>query len=321
MSMDWTLVINLPLAVLPGLGWLALFAWWHRADREMIRRLARVFVLGCVMCVPAGEVNAALRQSLGVDDRVTLALALVLVAGPGEEILKFLIVWSEVFRRWRFRSERDGIVFAAASGLGFAAYENAAAMQDLGMSVLAARGWACSLAHVACSAVFGYYLGLAKARRYRTGACVGEGLVLAGLLHGAYDLAVALDDRCVFPAAFVLASIAAATLRGGSGPLIARIAPLRAAAPARPAASAGYQRRRFPLASKAPAVARVNAALDAMDSIEEDARRRAIPEALEFLDQRLFEKVAQLTHDPVDAVRADAIKAHKEMKRRLLRRE
>lgn len=319
--MDLSLLVHLPLALVPGLAWLLVFALRFKPDADARRLIVKIFVLGTVMCVPAGELNAAFKHAIDPASGtgwLARLLAFVLIVGPSEEALKFLIVWTGAYRRWRFKTELDGVIFASASALGFATYETAQTMQVHGMRVLLVRGWACALAHIGFSAVLGHYLGLAKARRYRAGPCIAEGLALAALLHGLYDFLVTRDEELVYPVVLALGLLHLALRRGWLKPMVAVVAPRWMEPEPRPApAAAGYQRRRFPVQTRPPAAGRVQAALEAMESLDEEPRRRALAEALEVIDQRLYEKAGELAHDPVAGVRAEAERVRAALRKRL----
>lgn len=317
--MDFTLLLNFCIALIPGLFWLAVLALRHTQDPEFRRLVFKTFFLGMAICTPAGFINSSLTGFFEVKNSVFAQfLMYVFVVGPNEEGLKFLIVWSEGYRRWRFRSEMDGIVLASASALGFATYENAVYMQQFGIKVLLLRAWACALGHLCFSAIFGFYLGLAKAKRYAAGPIIGEGLALAAFFHGMYDLAVTIDGRLMYVVVPCLLAYYTALTHGRFRPILSVIAPRWVAYEApQQKASTSFQKRRFPTATRADAVMRVTEVIDQLGSLDEDQRRAGLEAARSLVDQRIFEAVAALTHDPVESVRTAAEGVHKEMRRQL----
>lgn len=112
--MDIVAVLSLSLA--PGILWLWFFS---RRDREPEpkRLLFRMFFFG-MLAMPAA---ALLERPL----RGHTFLQVVLLAPLIEEGLKLLILRFTIYRHERFRRPVDGIIYAAAVALGFAAAENA----------------------------------------------------------------------------------------------------------------------------------------------------------------------------------------------------
>ena len=86
--------------------------------------IAIVFVLGILICLPAGILNNFMFVNFGdVGSEKDLTHSFL---GPAwtEEILKFLVLYSIVLRRTEFNEPMDGIVYGVVASLGFATYEN-----------------------------------------------------------------------------------------------------------------------------------------------------------------------------------------------------
>jgi len=313
-----TLILNFLLALIPGLAWLAFLAIRYKSEPAARWSIFRVFVLGLVMCVPAGLVNTALQTLVtrGASNPVLGHLILfMLVVGPNEEILKFLVIWSEAYRKWPFQDESDGMIFASASAIGFATYENALYMEQFGMRVLLVRAWLCVLAHVGFSAIFGHYLGLAKARRYRAAPLIAEGLFLAAVFHGTYDFMVTTWPGSVYGVVLVLVAYCVLLRMGFLVPYLNLIAPGMMTVEVSPDAMKEFEGRRFPVLTRPESQDAVLRLLENMDSLDEDSRLEALEEAIHVLDLRVFQAVKSLRHDPVEAVRRSAEAAFIEMKR------
>jgi RsiW-degrading membrane proteinase PrsW (M82 family) len=119
--------------------------------------------------------------------RLWLAMA---IAGPVEEFAKFVAVAVVVWFQPNFDEPIDGIVYAGATGAGFALVENFLFMQDDPSSILA-RAPAATGAHILFAALWGGALGHAKHVRrtaYRFGI-MAVGLTLGSICHGMFDLA------------------------------------------------------------------------------------------------------------------------------------
>ncbi len=115
-------------------------------------------------------------------------LGAILVIGVSQEFLKYAAVRFSVFGSAEFDEPIDGIVYATASGLGFATVLNIAFVVnsggvDLGAGVI--RMTVIALAHASFAGVVGYYLGLEKFEK-RPVWSTAVGLALAALLNGIF---------------------------------------------------------------------------------------------------------------------------------------
>ena len=85
--------------------------------------IALVFGLGVLICLPAGIINKFMEVNFS---NIFSERLLYSFLGPawGEEILKFLILYTIVLKRNEFNEPMDGIVYGVVASLGFATYEN-----------------------------------------------------------------------------------------------------------------------------------------------------------------------------------------------------
>lgn len=316
--MDLELLLYFLIALVPGLFWLFVLALRYRSDRETRLLILKTFVLGMAICTPAGFFNSWLTGIFKGDGWLTDLLMMICVVGPNEESLKFLIVYSEVYRKWRFRTEMDGIIFATASAIGFATYENATYMQRFGIQVLYLRAWACVVGHLCFSAVFGYYLGLAKSKKYNPTPCIAEGLVLAALCHGSYNFLVGRSDQAIYVVVPCLVGFYAILRQGWLRPILSFVAPgwMAYRASAGPTVLA-FQRKRFPVHERGVPAQQVARVLESLNDLRDETRLAGLDAASSVHDQRVYERVRELTHDPVEAVRVSAAQRAAEMKRLL----
>lgn len=314
-------VVLLAIALIPGLFWLFLLAWLGRREPGFRATLLKIFVLGMAICIPAGLFNTSLQLSLfghEPEDSLQRFLLFMIVVGPVEEGLKFLILYSEVYRRWQVRTPRDGVLLSTASAIGFATYENAHYAEMFGVEVLAVRGWACVMAHVGFSAVFGHYLGLAKTRRFSERACLVEGLALSAALHGLYDFWIDGGELVLY--AFLAGlTVLYAVLRGFAlRPLSVMLFPALTRAALPEAGRAAVEADEFPEACGAER-GRADAVLLKLDADDERERLDGLLQARGLSDRKLQRKVRALRHDPVEDVRRLAAEIAGEMKNRLKR--
>jgi RsiW-degrading membrane proteinase PrsW (M82 family) len=186
------------LSVVPALG-LAAYVWrWDVTSAEPVGMLVVTFLLGFLLAGLAAVLNTTLDGLFG-EAGLGLVLFFFLVVGPVEETVKWLAVRLYAYRSTEFDAVVDGAVYGAMAGLGFATIENAlyiteqylnaagaVAPLQASLATAATRSLA-GPGHVLYSGVAGYYLGLAKFNPRKRGPIVVKGLLVATLLHAAYN--------------------------------------------------------------------------------------------------------------------------------------
>jgi RsiW-degrading membrane proteinase PrsW (M82 family) len=188
-------------ALLPffiSLAWLSFVRRFDRARPEPLWLVLATFALGAVSVMPAGLLEYALSEATpwldptvatfgGQIAALPLAVAVsTVVVGVAEEGAKLLAVWVLAFRRREFDEPVDGIVYACAAALGFAAAENVKyfAFGRMSGSVIAIRGFLTVPAHMFFAAIWGYALGQTLVSRRRR---VLAFAALAAAAHGLFD--------------------------------------------------------------------------------------------------------------------------------------
>src|ERR1700733_12601056 len=160
------------------------------------------FLLGAASISLLGAARAPFISLLAVTDNPGLALALRSIFGIAapEEIVQVLVIVAVSWRRQPFADPMDTVVYGAAAGLGFAAYENLAYLvqhPDMWRSLAVLRSVLTVPFHGALGVIAGAYLAIARSgaalgahRRHRDWARImSRILVLAGPvgLHAAFD--------------------------------------------------------------------------------------------------------------------------------------
>jgi RsiW-degrading membrane proteinase PrsW (M82 family) len=199
----WAVVLILA-AVLPGLSLLILLNSAEIRLRGGVRlRFGRpwgpvilAFAVGVVAAWPAYWIEVGLdHDPWRMTNLGAMFLFWLIVAGLTEECCKFAMFHlGPALTRW-YREEYDGILFAAAVGLGFATIENLFYVRDMGMEAARVRAFTAVPAHAMLGVLLGSYLGMARARARLGWSSMGlplAGLLLAIFLHGAYDLLACL---------------------------------------------------------------------------------------------------------------------------------
>jgi RsiW-degrading membrane proteinase PrsW (M82 family) len=180
-------------AILPAL----LLLWFFSSrDRfpEPPKAIWTTFVLGVLTIIPAALIELALeRAGYGLSGLSSAVFKAFVVAAAVEELFKLSVLQAYSFRSRYFNETMDGIVYGAASGLGFATLENILYVLGPGggIGVSALRAILSVPGHALWGAVLGFYAGSGRlCGRPVTGSL--KGLAAAIALHGTYDVPVML---------------------------------------------------------------------------------------------------------------------------------
>jgi RsiW-degrading membrane proteinase PrsW (M82 family) len=194
-------IVGLALAPLAFLLWF--FYTRDRLNPEPRGLVLRIFLLGLLAFVPV----FAVRQWVPLPAWLMAVVVVPVLA----ELAKFWVVRAGVYDHPEFDEPVDGIIFAAAAGLGFATLEVIGSMlyayfsvTRLGVPEAAAAAWPAVLnmfalkglltgpGHALWSSLWGYALGLARFAPQPQGL-VRNGLLAAMLAHAAFN-ALALES-------------------------------------------------------------------------------------------------------------------------------
>lgn len=193
-----------------SLFWLQYFDLKDALQPEPRRRLAQAFGLGMLAVGIAwagyAAVAAAGLPSSPPEGSGDTILYCLLVVGPIEEGAKFLVARAVCFRWKEFDERIDGLVYAAAVALGFAAVENFLFLRALPWHTGLVRALVSPLTHSLFAAVWGFGASRALlAARTPASRFLWQALTLvaAMVLHGTYDIAVLLDGAAPAAAAVV----------------------------------------------------------------------------------------------------------------------
>ena len=160
------------------------------------------FLLGAASISLLGVVRAPFLRILAAPENPWVAQALHSVFGVAlpEETVKILVIFAISARRRRFADPMDTVVYGAAAGLGFAAYENLAYLvvhADMWRALAALRSVLTVPFHGALGIIAGAYLAIARSgtalgahRRHRDWARISSWMLvlLAPVgLHAAFD--------------------------------------------------------------------------------------------------------------------------------------
>ena len=221
-------------AFIPAVAWLW-FIWTRdRYEREPRRLIGKLFVwgvfsapwaLGLALFLARLERYVdAVGQAGAIPVAIVLLFGFVFVKALNEEVMKYLVTANSTRTDPNFNEPVDGMIYMTTAALGFAAAENflyifgtytgilagaaeagvaaaeaapAAALQAFGI-VAPLRSLLSATGHVTMSGIVGYCLGQAVVGR-RSGRIVLVGLLLAALLHAAFNFPVSLAQKLDAP--------------------------------------------------------------------------------------------------------------------------
>lgn len=190
---DITLIL---IALLPAIVLCIFIYKKDRAEKEPIRLLLLLFILGAVSCYPAAELekigtdilddqfatrtyrNDAELASILKEYYVWFSFAVVALA---EEGMKFLMLWFATRKNKNFNSLFDGIVYAVFVSLGFAALENVLYAVENGMEVAKTRMYTAVPAHMFFGVLMGFFYSEWNIRR--KARMLEEGIVRQGIVQ------------------------------------------------------------------------------------------------------------------------------------------
>lgn len=180
--------------------------------RKPFKKIAAVFALSAFSVIPAaiaevvGEIY--LCDLMGIDlDKMSLKndidlyllysfIYYILVVGVAEEACKFFTFKWMIFHDRAFDNTYDGIIYGAASALGFATLENLVYIfgSDDSLSTAVMRALLSIPLHAMTGIFMGYYFGVSKYRKYNN---INTGTrpeipayIFSVAIHGLYDYAV-----------------------------------------------------------------------------------------------------------------------------------
>ena len=182
---------TLLITIIPSL---LILAYFFTSDKfkEPKSTIAIVFVLGILICLPAGILNNFMFENFGGQDNGKDLTHSFLGPAWTEEILKFLVLYAIVLRRSEFNEPMDGIVYGVVVSLGFATYENydyvfrLAETWDIAPSQLAIwRSYSAVPMHGLNGCIMGFYFGMYAFTAKKKYLLLS--LMLPYLFHGMYN--------------------------------------------------------------------------------------------------------------------------------------
>ena len=182
---------TLLITILPSLLIITFFVMSDRFP-EPTNQIIKIFFYGILLCFPAFYLNSALMgvyANTGIGDDL---ISSFLTAAPVEEVLKFTVLYSLVYKMKDFNEPIDGIVYGVSVSLGFATLENiyyVYALSDYfnttSQSLAILRSFSAIPAHGVFGATMGYFFMKYSfiSKQNNLALC----MIVPILLHGSYN--------------------------------------------------------------------------------------------------------------------------------------
>ena len=174
-----------------------------RVEREPVKQIVKVLILGALSTIPASVLELI---GMTLQDRymsaaaptLYLAVQFFIIVAFAEEGMKMLALRIGIWKNPEFNYLFDGVVYGAASALGFAALENVLYVSEGGMTTALVRAVTAVPLHCICGIFMGHYYGLAKYAARRGWADARKSYKLQAFfipvfIHGLYDFLASVE--------------------------------------------------------------------------------------------------------------------------------
>ncbi len=155
--------------------------------REPVKLIVEAFILGCLICFPAGLLNNLLIWSMADPESFSF------LAGLTEESLKFLALSVFIRPKSSFNEPMDAVVYGTLISLGFATFENYEYVYvyfdnvpPLQIAIL--RAFTAIPIHASCGIIMGCFLGMHVFRN--SNLAIFKAILYPILFHGTYNYLV-----------------------------------------------------------------------------------------------------------------------------------
>ena len=182
---------TLLITILPSL---LIVTFFVKSDRfpEPTNQIIKIFFYGIILCFPAFYLNTALISiytNTGIGEGL---ISSFLSAAPVEEVLRFTVLYSLVYKMKDFNEPIDGVVYGVTVSLGFATLENIYYVYFLSnyfdttsQSLAILRSFSTIPAHAVFGATMGYFF--MKYSFIKKQNNLALCMIVPILLHGSYN--------------------------------------------------------------------------------------------------------------------------------------
>lgn len=192
----------LAAALLPPLFLMFMIYKMDKIEHEPVGLIVKLFVFGALSCIPAAIIevigDAVLGTFIGAGSILYAFIDAFFIVALAEEGVKHFVLKRITWKHPAFDYHFDGVVYAVAASLGFAALENImyicleGASLSAGLSLAVSRG----LMSIPGHCIFGIFMGISYSRAKHAERMQNPGqtrkrlkrsMLIPVLLHGFYD--------------------------------------------------------------------------------------------------------------------------------------
>jgi RsiW-degrading membrane proteinase PrsW (M82 family) len=184
------IALGVIFALVPAVIWLAFFYQQDRLEPEPKSYVVKIFLLGGLLAkavaiplVDVFQIDRWLYTNVWIH-----LLGSILVVGVIQEFVKYAAVRYSVYDSAEFDERVDGVIYATAAGVGFAAVLNIEYVLRRGgvrLTFGAIRIVVAALAQASIAGIMGYFLGQAKFE-HTSAYYLPSGLALCAVLNGVF---------------------------------------------------------------------------------------------------------------------------------------
>lgn len=189
-NVPFRIIFSFFFSVLPGVLWLIFFYYQDEHEKEPLKLLIGVFILSAIAASGfAYPLEQFFKKESELLDRSNLSVWVnaVCVLAVCQEFTKFLVLKHVIYNHKEFNEPADGIIYGAATGLGFAAMYNFLylnSLESLNMDIVPIRIIEFYLISAAFSGVMGYFFSQAKFNSQNPERTLSIGFLVSCILNG-----------------------------------------------------------------------------------------------------------------------------------------
>jgi len=170
--------------IAPGFALLSYFYLKDEYEKEPLKEVFRIFLLGMIMVFPIMFIQYVLEK----EQVLPLDSVMAFTTGFLEEFFKWFFIYFTIYQSIEFDEHYDGIVYGVSISLGFATAENILYLFGNGIKYAIGRAILPVSSHALFGVIMGYYIGKAKfMKRGEHHPLMFYSLVIPILLHSLYD--------------------------------------------------------------------------------------------------------------------------------------
>lgn len=207
-------IISMILALLPTLVIMCIILGNARKNTNQYRKIITVFMISIATCIPAAilemigqniETVVFVVYGVNVNEMskntqiIYMFIQYMFIVGTVEELCKYLTFKLVIFNDRYFDNTYDGLIYGAASALGFATFENILYIfgsQEVPIITALLRAALSIPLHAVTGMIMGHYFGVSKYRKYNninaTSSPEIRALIASMIIHGLYDFVVTI---------------------------------------------------------------------------------------------------------------------------------